>query len=72
MIYIKMLQVKKFPLFDCFFDEGWLNWSRVYFKHNKVKVIAGGNRPTSELKIISKFIGNKLKNHEHRIVKNIT
>ena len=40
---MKILRVKKFPLYDIFVGKGWLNWTRILFnsKNNSVKVIAG-------------------------------
>jgi hypothetical protein len=38
---MKILRVKKTPLFDVFVDEGWYNWSRVVLSGNSLKVIGG-------------------------------
>jgi hypothetical protein len=38
---MKILQVKKFPIFDIFTGEGWENWSRYLIKKNKIIYIAG-------------------------------
>jgi len=38
---IKVLQVKKFPIFDVFTGDGWLNWTRILIQPNKTTVIAG-------------------------------
>lgn len=38
---MKILRVKKFPLYDVFTGEGWDHWSRVVRQGDNVKVIAG-------------------------------
>jgi hypothetical protein len=40
---VKILQVKKLPIFDIFTGMGWDNHTRVIFNHenNSMKVIAG-------------------------------
>jgi hypothetical protein len=39
---MKILQVKKFPIYDIFTDLGWLNWTRILIdKNKKISVIAG-------------------------------
>lgn len=38
---MKILQVKKFPIYDVFLDEGWTNWSRYLLKKGKLIYISG-------------------------------
>ena len=46
-IMLKILQVKKFPIWDIFQLDGWLNWTRILLKNKKVIQIAG-NKITSK------------------------
>lgn len=45
---MKILRVKKFPLFDVFTGEGWDHWSRVVKQGDNVKVIAGEQLNSTE------------------------
>jgi len=38
---MKILQLKKFPIFDVFLNDGWLEWSRYLFKKSKLIHLAG-------------------------------
>jgi hypothetical protein len=39
---MKILQVKKFPLYDVFFGQGWKNWSRIkVVSEGEITVISG-------------------------------
>lgn len=38
---MKILQVKKFPLYDIFQDEGWYAWSRYLLKKGKLIYVGG-------------------------------
>ncbi len=37
----KILQVKKFPIYDIFTGQGWLNWTRILVQPGKTTVLAG-------------------------------
>lgn len=50
---MKILQVKKFPIYDVFLDEGWTNWSRYLFKKGKLIHLDGA-------KLASKSILNQI------------
>jgi hypothetical protein len=39
---MKVLRVKKFPLFDIFFGEGWENWTRVQVNKDRSMKVVGG------------------------------
>ena len=38
---LKILRIKKFPLYDIFQGEGWENWSRYLFIKGHLKLISG-------------------------------
>ena len=38
---MKVLQVKKTPIYDVFIGEGWYNWTRVLLRNDVVKVLSG-------------------------------
>ena len=44
---MKILRVKKLPVFDVFTGEGWYNWARVLYdyKNSRLKVVKGENIP---------------------------
>lgn len=52
---MKILQVKKFPIYDVFDGDGWTNWSRYLFKKGKLIYLSG-------LKLTSKSILNQIAN----------
>ena len=42
---MKILRVKKLPIYDIFLGEGWYNWTRVMHdvKNSRLKMVAGEN-----------------------------
>jgi hypothetical protein len=38
---MKILQVKKSPIYDIFMGEGWHNWSRIILQKEGLKIIGG-------------------------------
>jgi len=53
---IKVLRVKKFPLYDLFQGEGWENWSRVLIKGNKAILVAGAHLTIGQLRSLSRTL----------------
>jgi hypothetical protein len=53
---LKVLRVKKFPLYDVFQGEGWENWSRVLMKGTKAVLIAGSHLSISQLRSLTHTI----------------
>lgn len=53
----KILRVKKFPIYDVFTGEGWLDWTRFLFQHGKLVYLQGEKRTQAELKQITKALG---------------
>ena len=45
---MKILRVKKLPLYDVFIGEGWLNWTRVVKQGEALKVIGGNQLSATE------------------------
>lgn len=59
---MKVLRVKKFPLFDIFLGLGWKNWTRVQVEKDKsMKIVGGAELSKSEKIKVSAQIINKLK-----------
>lgn len=46
---MKVLQVKKFPIFDIFQGEGWDNWTRVRIVKGRIVHVAGEHIPIKTL-----------------------
>ena len=38
---MKILRIKKLPIFDVFVGEGWYNWSRIIYQHKSIKLLDG-------------------------------
>ncbi len=38
---MKVLQVKRTPIYDIFLGDGWYNWTRILFRQQIIKVLAG-------------------------------
>lgn len=55
-VQLKILQVKKFPIWDIFVEDGWLNWSRYLFKKDKLIYLAGN-------KLVSKSLLQQITKH---------
>lgn len=53
---MKILQVKKFPLYDVFLYDGWTNWSRVKVQDGSITVIAGAALTPDVIGQISNFV----------------
>ena len=53
---LKVLRVKKFPLYDVFQGEGWEKWSRILLKGTKAVLIAGEHLSISQLRSLSHTI----------------
>jgi hypothetical protein len=56
---LKVLRVKKFPLYDVFQGEGWEQWSRILMKGSKAILIAGEHLSISQLRSLSSTINTK-------------
>jgi hypothetical protein len=57
---MKVLQVKRFPIYDIFQDEGWSNWTRIRVVQGRILHVAGEHIPIKELYSIME------KHNEHR------
>lgn len=55
---MKVLRVKKFPLYDVFTGEGWYNWSRVLVRDTP-RVVAGEQLPQVRLNEVAQEIKKK-------------
>jgi hypothetical protein len=44
---IKIIRVKKTPMFDVFVGDGWMNHTRCYYKGGKVSFVGGGIKLSS-------------------------
>jgi hypothetical protein len=53
---MKILRVKKLPLYDVFTGEGWYNWSRVVKQNDQLKVISGNQLSATEKFYINQFV----------------
>ena len=52
----KVLQVKKFPIYDVFLGDGWKEWSRVKFVNGNITVIEGAPLNSSVVNSVNKAI----------------
>lgn len=63
---MKILQVKKFPIYDIFIGNGWLNWTRILIdKSKKVTIIAGEQLSMSEIGLTSTIPTLAKQSREH-------
>lgn len=53
---LKILRVKKFPLYDVFQGEGWDGWTRILLKGNKAILIAGAHLSIAQLRSLTHTI----------------
>jgi len=58
---MKVLRVKKFPIFDVFFGEGWEDWTRVLLKGTHLIYLGGAERPHATFKAIHEQINGTKK-----------
>ena len=59
---MKVLRVKKTPIFDCFLGDGWDNWTRVIWEkdHDSVKIIDGNHLNIKEKQEARLFIRKQM------------
>lgn len=50
---LKILRVKKFPLYDVFQGEGWDGWTRILIKGTKAILVAGQHLSIAQLRSLS-------------------
>lgn len=56
---MKILRVKRLPLFDVFTGEGWLNWTRIVKNDNgNLKVISGNQLNATEKFAVQEYVTN--------------
>lgn len=53
---MKILRVKKLPIYDVFYGDGWLNWTRVIKHHDNLKVLGGNQLIDTEKFAIKSYI----------------
>lgn len=66
---MKILQVKKFPIYDIFVGEGWDNWTRILYNNETqtLKVNAGRILSIGERKKIIKRINQQIQEKQTKI-----
>ena len=53
---MKILRVKKLPLYDVFTGDGWYNWSRIVKNNDTLKIISGNQLSSAEKFYIQQYV----------------
>jgi len=68
---IKVLQVKKFPIFDIFTGIGWLNWTRILLQKDKITTLNGQVIKKELTTVTVQNLANTSRKHNQQVSHNV-